>query len=88
MALGAANRSIFTLVLREGAMIVAFGTAVGLAGAFLLRQTVQAQFYEIAAMDARIVGAVAAVLMAVALVACLLPARRAAKTDPMIALSE
>lgn len=88
MALGAANSSIFTLVLREGAMIVTFGVALGLVGAFLLRQTIQAQLYEIGAMDARIVGAVAAVLTLVALVACLLPARRAAKTDPMIALSE
>ncbi|MDP3719904.1 MAG: ABC transporter permease [Acidobacteriota bacterium] len=88
MALGAANSSIFTLVLREGAMIVAFGTAFGLAGAFLLRQTIQAQLYEIGAMDARVVAMVAGVLIVVALVACLLPARRAAKTDPMIALSE
>jgi len=88
MALGAANRSIFTLVLREGAMIVAFGAAFGLAGAFVLRQTIQAQLYEVGAMDPIVVATVASVLIAVALVACLLPARRAAKTDPMIALSE
>lgn len=88
MALGAANSRIFTLVLREGGMIVAFGTAFGLAGAFALRQTIQAQLYEVGAMDGRIVAMVAGLLMAVALVACLLPARRAAKTDPMIALSE
>ncbi len=88
MALGAAGSSIFTLVLREGGMMVAFGTAFGLAGAFLLRQTIQAQLYEVGAMDARVVAAVAGVLMVVALVACVLPARRAAKTDPMIALSD
>ena len=88
MALGAAHSSIFNLVLREGAMMVAFGTAFGLAGAFLLRQTIQAQLYEVGAMDARVVSAVAGVLTVVALVACLLPARRAAKTDPMVALSE
>ncbi|MGE3489252.1 MAG: ABC transporter permease [Vicinamibacterales bacterium] len=88
MALGAANSSIFTLVLREGGTIVAFGAAFGIAGAYLMRQTIQAQLYEVGAMDARIVAAVAAVLAGVALVACLLPARRAAKTDPMIALSE
>jgi predicted permease len=88
MALGAANSSIFTLVLREGGMIVAFGTAFGLAGAFVLRQTIQAQLYEVGAMDARVVAMVAGVLVVVSLVACLLPARRAAKTDPMIALSE
>jgi len=88
MALGAANRSIFTLVLREGGLIVAFGTAVGLAGAFVLRQTIQAQLYEVGAMDPRVVAMVASVLIVVALIACLLPARRAARIDPMIALSE
>ena len=62
--------------------------ALLLAGAFLLRQTIQAQLYEVGAMDARVVAMVAGVLMAVALIACVLPARRAAKTDPMIALSE
>lgn len=88
MALGAANSSIFTLVLREGGLIVALGTAFGLAGAFFMRQTIQAQLYEVGAMDVRVVAAVAGVLTVVALIACLLPARRAAKTDPMIALSE
>lgn len=88
MALGAANGSIFTLVLREGALIVALGAAFGLSGAFLLRQTIQAQLYEVGAMEPGVVAMVAGVLIAVAMVACLLPARRAAKTDPMIALSE
>lgn len=88
MALGAANSSIFTLVLREGGLIVALGTAVGLAGAFILRHTIQAQLYEVGAMDPRVVAMVAGVLVIVSLIACLLPARRAATTDPMIALSE
>jgi predicted permease len=88
MALGAEQGSIFNLVLKEGGMIVGLGAALGLAGAFLLRQTLQAQLYETAAMDPRVVGAVAATLIAVALIACVLPARRAAKTDPLIALSE
>ena len=60
----------------------------GRAGAFVLRQTIQAQLYEVGPMDPRVVAMVAAVLIVVALAACLLPARRAAKTDPMIALSE
>ncbi len=88
MALGAANSSIFTLVLREGGLIVALGTGLGIAGAYLLRQPIQGQLYEVGAMDVRIVSAVAALLVVVALAACLLPARRAAKTDPMIALSD
>ncbi len=88
MALGAASGSIFSLVLREGGLIVGAGAVLGLVGAFFLRQTLQAQLYETGAMDPAIVAAVAAVLIAVAFVACVLPARRAAKTDPLIALSD
>jgi predicted permease len=88
MALGAESTSIFNLVLREGGVIVGLGAVFGLGGAFLLRQTLQAQLYETGAMDPRVVAAVAGTLIAVALVACVLPARRAAKTDPLIALSE
>jgi predicted permease len=88
MALGAASGSIFSLVLREGGLIVSIGAVMGLAGAFLLRQTLQSQLYQTGAMDPTVVAAVAAVLIAVALIACVLPARRAAKTDPLIALSD
>ena len=88
MALGAESGSIFSLVLREGGLIVVLGAVFGLVGAFLLRRTLQAQLYETGAMDPRIVAAVAAVLIVVALVACVLPARRAAKTDPLIALTD
>jgi putative ABC transport system permease protein len=88
MALGAASGSIFSLVLREGGVIVGAGAAVGLAGAFFLRQTLQAQLYETGAMDPTVVAGVAALLIGVALVACILPARRAAKTDPLVALSD
>lgn len=88
MALGAAAGSIFGLVVKEGGLIVAIGVAFGLAGAFLLRQTLQSQLYDTGAMEPAVVAAVAAVLGGVALIACLLPARRAAKTDPLIALSD
>jgi predicted permease len=88
MALGAETGSIFTMVLGEGAIIVLAGAAVGLAGAFALRQTLQSQLYEIGAMDPRVVLSVATVLIVVALVACVVPARRAAKTDPVIALND
>jgi len=88
MALGAESSSIFNLVLKEGGLIVGLGAAFGLIGAFFLRQTLQAQLYETGAMDPRIVAAVAGMLIAVALIACVLPARRAAKTDPLIALSD
>ncbi len=88
IALGAETGRIFGMVLREGALIVLAGALVGLAGAFALRQTLQSQLYEIGAMDPRVVSTVAVILLAVALVACLVPARRAAKTDPVIALTE
>jgi predicted permease len=86
MALGAATTSIFGMVLREGAAIVLAGTALGLGGAFLLRQTLQSQLHEIGAMDPVVIGTVAGILAIVALAAILLPARRAAKVDPVHAL--
>jgi ABC-type antimicrobial peptide transport system permease subunit len=86
MALGAATSSIFRMVLREGATIVAAGVAVGLLGAFLLRQTLQSQLYEVGAMDPTVIAVVGLVLLVVALAAILLPARRAARVDPVHAL--
>jgi putative ABC transport system permease protein len=76
------------MILREGAAIVTLGAIVGLAGAFALRQTMQSQLYEISPMDARVVATVAGMLLIVATVACLVPARRAAKTNPVIALTD
>jgi predicted permease len=86
MALGAAASSIFSMVLKEGAMIVAAGTLFGLAGAYLLRQTLQSQLHEVGAMDPTVIALVALLLMLVALAAIVLPARRAAKVDPVDAL--
>jgi predicted permease len=87
MALGAGSPSIFGMVLREGATMISIGAGLGLVGAFLLRRTLQSQLYEVGAMDPRVIAVVAAVLILVALAACLLPARRAARTDPVIALT-
>jgi hypothetical protein len=86
MALGAAEASIFGMVLREGAAIVLVGTTLGLVGAFMLRQTLQSQLYEIGAMDPAVLAIVGGILLAVALAATVLPARRAARTDPVHAL--
>jgi putative ABC transport system permease protein len=88
MALGAETGNIFGMVLGEGALIVVVGSLLGLLGAYGLRQLLQSQLYEISAMDPRVVGTVAGILLVVALVACLLPARKAAKTDPVMALTE
>jgi ABC-type antimicrobial peptide transport system permease subunit len=88
MALGAGASRIFGLVLGEGAVIVGAGAALGLAGAFFLRRTLESLLYGVGALDGTVVGLVAVVLAAVACVACLIPARRAARTDPTIALTE
>jgi putative ABC transport system permease protein len=88
MALGAEASSIFGMVLREGALIVSAGTALGIGGAFLLRRSLDSELYEVGAMDPRVVSVVGGILLVVALIACVVPARRAAKTDPAIALTD
>ena len=88
MALGSGARSIFTLILREGMTLLAVGFVVGLAGSFAIRRTMEAQLYGIGAMDPLVLGGVAVMLGLVALIACTVPARRAARIDPMAALAE
>lgn len=88
LALGSDARAIFALVLREGAALLAGGVVFGLAGAFALRRVIEAELFGIRAMDAGVLAAVAAVLTLVALTACSLPARRAARIDPVIALND
>lgn len=88
MALGADRSSIFSMVLREGTAVVLAGALVGVGGAFLLRRTLESQLYGVGVADPRVLGGVAALLFAVALIAGWLPARRAARTDPAIALAD
>jgi predicted permease len=87
LALGSAHSRIFIMVLQEGAAMVGVGTALGVGGALLLRQTLQSQLYEVGASDPRVLVGVALLLVIVAFVACLLPARNAARTDPVVALA-
>jgi predicted permease len=87
LALGAGAPTIFGLVIGEGAVIVGVGVLLGLAGAAALRRAIETQLYQVAAMDPRVLSLVGAVLLAVAVLACVLPARRASRTDPLIALS-
>lgn len=86
LALGATAPGIFQMVLGEGAAVVGAGVAAGLAGAWLLRTALQAQLYDVNAMDPGVLAAVTLLLAAVSLVAGLVPARRAAATDPARAL--
>jgi len=87
LALGSDARSIFTLVLKEGMMLLAAGFVAGIAGAFAIRRTMEAQLFGVGAMDPLVLASVGAVLGFVALTACLVPARRAAGTNPLTALN-
>jgi len=87
LALGGDARSILTLILKEGLVLLAAGFVVGIAGAFAIRRTLEAQLFGIGAMDPMVLASVGAVLGSVALMACLVPARRAAATNPLTALN-
>ncbi|MCA1815293.1 MAG: ABC transporter permease [Acidobacteria bacterium] len=88
IALGARAGDILRLVLGRGSLPVFVGLAVGLAAAAASTRLLAAFFYGLAATDPATFAAAAALLAAVALAACYLPARRAAKVDPMIALRD
>jgi putative ABC transport system permease protein len=88
MALGATPGQVVTMVVRQGALFAAAGAVVGLTGAFLLARALRSLLFGVAAADP-ISYAGAAVVMALAvLVACLVPAWRAARVDPTIALRQ
>jgi len=86
MALGASSVTVLTHVLREGMKVVAVGLLIGFAVIFALGRLLHAILYRTSSYDPSTLLAVAAVLAGVALIACWLPARRATKVDPMIAL--
>lgn len=88
MALGSDTGRIFTMVVREGLVLLGIGLVAGLGGAFAIRLAMEAQLFGVGAMDARVVAGVSVLLAAVAFVACALPARRAARIDPLVALAE
>lgn len=87
LALGSTTRGIVRLVLREGALLVISGLAIGFIGALALRSVLASQVFGLGALDPLVIGAAVFVLGATALVACALPARRAAQVNPAIALS-
>ncbi|HXM45259.1 MAG TPA: FtsX-like permease family protein [Bryobacteraceae bacterium] len=86
MALGAQTRDVFRLIGREGLVLVVMGIGIGLAGALLLMRLMSSLPFGVGPTDAATFTAVPAILAAVALLACYVPARRAARVDPTVAL--
>lgn len=86
IALGAQWRDVLTLVLKSGMMLVAVGLTIGIAGAFVLTRLMTTLLFEVSPTDPLTFAAVALAVILAALLACYIPARRASKVDPLIAL--
>jgi putative ABC transport system permease protein len=86
MALGARQTDVVVLVFRQGMTLAAVGMGIGLAGAFAGTRVLSSLLFETTPLDPATFGTVAVLLLAVALLACYIPARRATKVDPMVAL--
>jgi putative ABC transport system permease protein len=85
-ALGAQRRDVLRLVMRDGANIALFGIASGIAGALVLTRLMASLLFEVKPTDPQTFAGVAILLALVALTACYIPARRATRVDPMLAL--
>ena len=86
MALGAQRRDVLKLILMKGLAMIGCGIAFGLIGCYWLSRLVSSQLYGISPNDPATLAIGAGVLVAVALLACYIPARRATKVDPLVAL--
>ncbi len=86
MALGARPRHVLRLIFGQGLGMLLLGTVIGLAGAFALTRLMRTLLFEVTATDPLTYVSVIGLLVVVALLACYIPARRAAKVDPLVAL--
>jgi putative ABC transport system permease protein len=86
MALGARGRDVMKLVIREGMWLVLIGVVIGMAASLAVSRLLKSFLFGLSAADPMTFGIIPLLLAAVALLACYVPARRATKVDPMIAL--
>jgi ABC-type antimicrobial peptide transport system permease subunit len=86
MTLGASKRDVLRLVLGHGLRLTLIGVALGLAASFALTRFLTSLLLGVTSTDALTFSSVALLLCAVALFACFIPARRAMRVDPMVAL--
>jgi len=86
MALGAKSNQVLQMVLKEGLLLASLGVGIGLVGAFALTRLMSSLLYEVKPTDAQTFASVSALFILIALFACYLPARRATKVDPLMAL--
>jgi predicted permease len=86
MALGAQRRQVWGMVIRQGLRLALAGVLVGAVAASVLAQFLRSQLFEVSAFDPSTFALTCLILLGVALAACYLPARRATKVDPMVAL--
>jgi putative ABC transport system permease protein len=86
MALGAQASDILKMVLKQGLALALVGLAIGVVAALTLMRLLRTLLFEVQTTDTATFGIVVSTLLAVALLACYLPARRATKVDPLVAL--
>jgi ABC-type antimicrobial peptide transport system permease subunit len=88
MALGARSEGVLAMVLRQGMSLATLGVVVGLAGALALTRLASTLLFGVRAADPVTFAAVSGFMLVVALIACAVPARRATKVDPLVALRQ